>query len=58
MEQRPSWAANKSSASQEIPSNLWNRKTQYRIHNSPPPVPIPSQIDPLHALISLLEDPF
>jgi hypothetical protein len=31
MEQSPSWEANMSSATQEIPRILWNR-----IHNSPP----------------------
>ena len=40
MVQSPSWEANWSAASQEIPRISWNPKVHYRTHKHPPPVSI------------------
>jgi hypothetical protein len=49
MEQSRSREDDRFSASQEIPRVLRNPKFHHAIHKCPPPVPVLSQIDPVHA---------
>ena len=52
MEQSPSWEANQFSATQEIPCTLRNPKVHYYNQKCLPPVPILSQLDPVHTTTS------
>jgi hypothetical protein len=52
MEQNPSWEANEPFANQEKLEILWNPKVHYALQNSLILVPVHSQINPLHTVLS------
>jgi len=56
MEQSPSWEANWSLASQEIPRILWKLKFHYRIDKNPPSVPTQRPFNLVRAPIPFVAD--